>query len=464
MGVASGAKSADVAVSRARPSIASLFAPPAHRDPHDVVGDPIDIRSASFGQDRLRMILDLRTQGPWTPAQFGHGRSLCIAISGRSALGVCVAQKRHRAALQIQDVTASGQTGTTRTLPATVSRPDPRTVHASFPVWELGFPIGRFAWSARSTFSDGEACSTPCVDSVPDRGTFSSSIRVLAEPDCFGAAARDTRRRCRNPLLDRLAYPRPYSAFIWPNAPCHSTARSPTAVFNPCQFGVPARGARATIALIGDSHAAHWRGALEVVAEAKAWRGFSISRAGCPFSTQIPGSPSLGPGACREMQQQTLTWLRATPEIRTVFMSDWAEPGSGPQGGQAGYGGGAAQFEAMIDKMPASIKHIFVLRDIPATSLSAVDCVQRLIARYAVIRNRCWTSRAAAVTYDPGAAAAGARRSRAQVVDLTRHFCDRARCYAVVGGSFVYKDDNHMNNVFSTSLGPFLLRALRAVT
>jgi hypothetical protein len=61
---------------------------------------------------------------------------------------------------------------------------------------------------------------------------------------------------------------------------------------------------------------------------------------------------------------------------------------------------------------------------------------------------------------DPGAAAA-AGRPRVRAIDLTRFFCGPRRCFPVIGGAYVYKDLDHMNAVFSLSLGPFVLRALR---
>ena len=61
---------------------------------------------------------------------------------------------------------------------------------------------------------------------------------------------------------------------------------------------------------------------------------------------------------------------------------------------------------------------------------------------------------------DPSAAAARGAGGRVRLLDFTRHFCGASHCYPVVGGAYVYKDDNHMNNVFATTLGPFLLRAL----
>ena len=47
------------------------------------------------------------------------------------------------------------------------------------------------------------------------------------------------------------------------------------------------------------------------------------------------------------------------------------------------------------------------------------------------------------------------------LIDLTRFFCDAVRCHPVVGDAYVYRDDNHVNRVFGTTLGPYLLRGLR---
>jgi hypothetical protein len=47
-----------------------------------------------------------------------------------------------------------------------------------------------------------------------------------------------------------------------------------------------------------------------------------------------------------------------------------------------------------------------------------------------------------------------------QVIDMTHYICDQARCYPVVGGAMVYKDPQHITEVFSTTLGPYLGDAL----
>jgi hypothetical protein len=44
-----------------------------------------------------------------------------------------------------------------------------------------------------------------------------------------------------------------------------------------------------------------------------------------------------------------------------------------------------------------------------------------------------------------------------------RFFCD-ARCYPVIGGALVVRDANHMTGTYSSTLGPYVLRALDRLT
>ena len=102
----------------------------------------------------------------------------------------------------------------------------------------------------------------------------------------------------------------------------------------------------------------------------------------------------------------------------------------------------------MLDRLPPSVKRVYVLRDIPHTTLRAIDCVRARRRRGLSLVRACATPRSGALVPDPGAAAAAARRPRARAIDLTRFFCDPARCFPVVGGAYVHKDLDHMNAVF----------------
>ena len=79
----------------------------------------------------------------------------------------------------------------------------------------------------------------------------------LAAALCFGAASRDPEVPCVNPALERTVSPTPARARTLPNSPCRTIVPGSPSV---CRFGA-ADGAE-TFALVGDSHAGHWRAAF----------------------------------------------------------------------------------------------------------------------------------------------------------------------------------------------------------
>ena len=52
---------------------------------------------------------------------------------------------------------------------------------------------------------------------------------------------------------------------------------------------------------------------------------------------------------------------------------------------------------------------------------------------------------------------------RVKTIDMTSFFCSRRQCFPVVGGALVYKDVTHLTDVFASSLGPYVVRKVRAL-
>jgi hypothetical protein len=87
--------------------------------------------------------------------------------------------------------------------------------------------------------------------------------------------------------------------------------------------------------------------------------------------------------------------------------------------------------------------------------------VEHAVARHRRPGPACAVPRRVALKPDPAAvAAARAQSPRVQSIDLTPFMCDSRSCYPVVGGVLVHKDVGHLTRAFSTTLGPFLLRAV----
>jgi hypothetical protein len=59
-------------------------------------------------------------------------------------------------------------------------------------------------------------------------------------------------------------------------------------------------------------------------------------------------------------------------------------------------------------------------------------------------------------------AAARLRSARVTTIDLNRFFCDRRRCYPVIGGALVFKDTTHVLEPFMRSLTPYVESELDA--
>lgn len=108
--------------------------------------------------------------------------------------------------------------------------------------------------------------------------------------------------------------------------------------------------------------------------------------------------------------------------------------------------------------LPATVKHIVVIRDTPVNTPKTIACVKRAIVRHKRAADVCAVPRSMALKRDSAISAVARLRSpRYETVDLTKFFCGRRMCYPVIGGVLVRKDVDHVTSVFSTTLGPFLL-------
>lgn len=285
--------------------------------------------------------------------------------------------------------------------------------------------------------------------------------RTLSDgPRCFGAASRDPRQRCVNRALQRTVAPSPLEARNEPNPPCRSKTKLSSVTV--CEFGVRAEAARRTFALIGDSHATHWRAGLETVAERLRWQGLSITRTGCPFSRAVYDLPEPGRSRCVRWNREVVQTLARYPQVDTVMVSNIT-------GGRVERTGGRSMAEAKLDgyraayaSLPSNVKHIVVLRDTPKAHTTTLDCVTSATADGRSPGPACAVPRRTAIEVDPAAQVARSiGPPRAQVVDMSSFFCGRRRCDAVIGGVLVYKDAHHITREFSTTLGPYLTRKIK---
>ncbi|MGH2943784.1 MAG: SGNH hydrolase domain-containing protein, partial [Solirubrobacteraceae bacterium] len=270
---------------------------------------------------------------------------------------------------------------------------------------------------------------------------------------------------CSNPTLSVFPTVEEIDADYVPGSPCRPVAGDPAPI---CAFGVSRAKARRHFALIGDSHALHWRRAVDVVALAERWRGFSITTAACPFSAAVDQLPQGLRALCQAWYRSALEWFDDHPEVSTVLVSAFAPLPVEVRGVPSGGGREVvrikvAGYRRAWRALPRTVKHVVVVRDVPMTSQATFDCVQRVIAEGTRPPGpACTESRAYALRWDTAVSAARTLRSRRyQSVDLTGFFCRRS-CDPVIGGARVYRDPfGHITTAYSRTLGPYLHRKVR---
>ncbi|MCW3066213.1 MAG: hypothetical protein JWN32_3385 [Solirubrobacterales bacterium] len=279
----------------------------------------------------------------------------------------------------------------------------------------------------------------------------------VTQMPCFGAASRDPVHPCHNPRLRLTVVPSPAEAAITPNAPC--TDIKPEGIVPVCGFGAHPADAKDSFALVGDSHAQHWRAAFRVVADANTWRGLSITLTSCEFSQIVRDLPPGQRASCLKWNQDVPRWFAQHPEVSTMFVADLASARVVVPPGQNRTDYVANGYVSAWQTLPDSVKHIVVVRDTPVIKFNTFNCVQRARQRRLPPGSTCALPRSTSLLDDPAAVAAHRLRSpRVSIVDLTHYVCGRTTCPPVIGGALVYKDETHLTRVYATSLGPFLLR------
>lgn len=210
------------------------------------------------------------------------------------------------------------------------------------------------------------------------------------------------------------------------------------------------------IAVIGDSHAQQWQGAVFDIARER--RGIVTTSyfGGCPptdadfIGFRVPwGAPDVQ--ACRQWSEDIWDYVVETrPDVVFTTMASrqqLVDDGSGRPQAQQMADGLASYWQRWRD---AGIDVVPIVNPPYNVEVRPADCL--LLNEDDPIA--CARPRAEANPPDPIAAAAA--RVGIAALDLSDRFCDAANCYAAVGGMAVYYDPDHLNLEYVRLLAPDL--------
>lgn len=235
-------------------------------------------------------------------------------------------------------------------------------------------------------------------------------------------------------------------------------ARSETAIPSGpgCDLGLSSRHAppsctygsnpnAATVALVGDSHAAQSAPAFERVADEGLIRLTAHTRSGCALHDRSHA------GLVTE-RPECLKWKGQVEEILNDDPPDYIVIGSSSASSQQTLAEYESAMRKMISRLPER-SQLVLLQDTPRFKGDPLSCLSNHLDRAAA----CTVPVSTGLRADFRAATAHlADEYGAKILDLTPYICNAKDCPTVQGNTLVYKDTQHISKTFSAALAPAL--------
>ena len=229
-----------------------------------------------------------------------------------------------------------------------------------------------------------------------------------------------------------------------------------------CLYGVA--GARHTVALVGDSHAAQWFPALERLAEKNRWRLVVFVKAACPLAAVEPFDRKLNRPyfECTQWRDKVMARLaELRPTVLIGSHSSFYEPfvtRDGPA---------IAQWQRSLEESLLRIRtvagHVVLIRDTPRPGFHVPGCLARAQMRRTDPAGACiyWLHEAVLPDAHETERTA-ALRTGASIVDLNAEICSEKTCPVERGGLVLFHDGEHLSAGFARSLAESLWNSLPA--
>jgi hypothetical protein len=215
----------------------------------------------------------------------------------------------------------------------------------------------------------------------------------------------------------------------------------------PCQLVEPPRAARRVL-LIGDSVAAQWTPALEVVSRRRDWHLTTLTKAGCPIVDVRIYYARIGREyfECEAWRNLVAGYINRE-RFDLVIVGSAATYDLTPQQWQLGT-------HSFLAKIHRAAGTIVLVTPTPVLPFDALDCLLTLDGLAADNLDRCSVARSDAEDIEVSSALKLAAESFSNVrqADFNPLVCPSNRCTVVRHGQLVYRDKVHLNVSFVTGL------------
>lgn len=302
------------------------------------------------------------------------------------------------------------------------------------------------------------AVAAPVV--LPDSGaaTPSADVARRATPSALDAVERAVASGASTRAVPANLTPSLSAAYASKAAPfldgCDNAFTD--AVVHHCVYGDAT--SRTTVVLFGDSHAAQWWPALDLLANRRHWRLVDLSKATCPPISLPVYSPVLGHEfrECEQWRDAAVARI-AVERPAVVIVASARHYGPeyhfrvfSPRWNDA--------LASMVRRITPLAGHVIALGPTPHPIGDVPDC---LAAHVHAVASCTWGPERALDLPGVAAERAALDRTTARYVDETPWFCTTTSCPVIVGNVLVYRDDNHVTVEYARWLAPVFDALLR---
>jgi peptidoglycan/LPS O-acetylase OafA/YrhL len=272
----------------------------------------------------------------------------------------------------------------------------------------------------------------------------------------------------------RLLAAEPWSTYeaaaeTLPKQGCDANQRENFGAMEACVLGDPA-GSR-TVAVIGDSHAGHWREAMDDAAMQAGLRLLFRGKSSCPSLDVVVGdSKGVQDPECASFREETMDLLEAARPDAVVISNAFAYDGKllDADGSRLSLEEERTQWrrglEDQVDAIRAIGAHVALVVDNPRMLFNPTACISRL----GHAPEECTSSRGDAhkLIADFGEVTEHVIADRAILSTFSTDdlICDTTLCYPVdSAGRPIYQDQTHLSRMWTASQVPMLVPFLREV-
>ncbi|GAA3523958.1 SGNH hydrolase domain-containing protein [Aeromicrobium panaciterrae] len=278
-----------------------------------------------------------------------------------------------------------------------------------------------------------------------------AALKELA--GCVGAAALARPAQCPRDNAGPVIPDPAAAAKDRPDTFANTCFETPPYTATPsCEFGTgPVR-----IALIGNSHAAHWQPAFESM------KGVTLTTY---LASECATVGSLLTFDTDKKAKGCLDWTNRVFDKVSGSQYDLVVTSQRNVRSIVGHEGadriGTLRdgYRSYLERLTRTGAHVLVIRDTPFPGTTIAD-IPTCIASHLDDQAACSAPTSRWIPDDPLADAAE-QVEGASVVDLNSYICAPERCYGVNGGIVTYHDGSHLTETYARTLGPYLAAAVQ---